>query len=584
MSKLILVCNRDSSIPDFTSKAQTLFKRLLPPDIQPHPPLISNSQNLHWAILNPSPVLTYHEDSVCLGTIFDRDAFWWQQGQSIPDGNFAIFRNTDTAIEVVTDMLGTRTVWYYFDHEQLIISTSQRSIVYFLGSYEPNPEVQSWFLFSGNQGPELSWDKRIKYLPGNSRLFLDRDTWTLDVETYPLTLNPSDHVDTNFEEEYESALRDSLSKIKLNPENCAMLLSGGYDSRGLCYFLPEAQKMTGITWGKATAIYSKRTDPYIAIQIAKKLKMNFRFLNIKNSASEFEEMINRFLINGECRTDKISGYMDLFVTWKNIFESGFDGIIRGDHTFDYRKSSSEFETRYIYSLILWEDYKGMELLKPFGLAKQVIPEKLKQQPGESFSNWGGRLDRMFYIPVIQAALADLKLGYVENINPYINKSLIERLGALPEKVHIDKQVLKKIIGSVNPDIPFATSQGLTEEKSFIKQPKVIRYIQESLMNNHSTGSFPQEMKAMIVEEIKRSMPKSYGFEYGFLFKIKKAIQYYIPTNFKNSIKKPKSHLNADFPRLGFRIVLIEKMHELLLEDASIINKNFVDQPNHESSI
>ncbi|MDX2245504.1 MAG: hypothetical protein SF052_01910 [Bacteroidia bacterium] len=564
MAKLIQICTRSTEIKGFETKVKTLFNRLLPSDISPRPPLIRSSDHLYIGILNPSPTLTFSGDSVCLGKMFAASDGWAIPGNETPDGNFALFRNTHTKTEVITDILGSRTVWYYFDEERLIVSTSQRCIVYFLESFEPNPEVYSWFISSGTLGPELSWDRRIRYLPGNSRLKLDRLNWKLEIETTPVNFTLGDYREADIPEIYENALRETLGNIHLNHDHWSLLLSGGYDSRGLCYFLPFTQDMKGISWGKPSSIRAKNTDPFIAAQIAQKQGIDFRFLPIKNSAGHFEEMISRFLINGEGRSDKISGYMDLFATWKSIFESNVYGLIRGDHTFDYRPSANAFETRYNYYLLTLNDYTGLKDWGKFNLPDQVIPEKFVQLRTESFAEWGGRLDRMFYFPMIQAALADLKLGYVEKTNPYINRRLMDIQGSLPVNAHLGKAVFKDIIRKKYPEIPFATTQALTTEENFTTQPKVARYICENLRNPDSTSVFSSQMKNLIADSITQSLEKS---SFDFFQKIKKTLKKRIPNSLKKSIKKPFYKTEPDFPLIGFRIVLIEKMHQLLCEDA-----------------
>ena len=98
--------------------------------------------------------------------------------------SYALFRRDENTVELVSDIVSSRTIWYVQTEKCITASTSQRAIVFFLQDFKPNKAVFSWMLSSGTVGPGLSWDSRIQCLSGNSLLFLGRSSWKLTIEKY----------------------------------------------------------------------------------------------------------------------------------------------------------------------------------------------------------------------------------------------------------------------------------------------------------------------------------------------------------------------------------------------------------------
>ena len=95
--------------------------------------------------------------SVCLGQVFSYSGHWDEPHSAAPDGSYAICRANDRSVELLTDFVGSRTLWYYFDDNLLLASSSQRALVTLLGSFELNREAIPWLLSSGCLGPEAAW-------------------------------------------------------------------------------------------------------------------------------------------------------------------------------------------------------------------------------------------------------------------------------------------------------------------------------------------------------------------------------------------------------------------------------------------
>lgn len=96
------------------------------------------------------------------------------------DGSYALFREDSSIAKVVSDPAALRTIWYYFDEQNLISSTSQLAVVRFLGNFEFNHDTVSCMHSSGKLGPSLSWDKRLLKINSYCSIILNKKEWALE--------------------------------------------------------------------------------------------------------------------------------------------------------------------------------------------------------------------------------------------------------------------------------------------------------------------------------------------------------------------------------------------------------------------
>src|SRR5690606_17398986 len=151
----------------------------------------------------------------------------------IYDGSYAIFRENEYKIELLTDSVASRTIWYYEDKEVFVASNSQLAIIYFLKNFESNRDVIPWMLSTGSLGPFLSWDKRIKALKPQSKLVFDKKKWGYTIQEQKIKFDDSVNKDVQskvLEQELESRIDLSIQSLSID-DKIALPLSGGYDSR-----------------------------------------------------------------------------------------------------------------------------------------------------------------------------------------------------------------------------------------------------------------------------------------------------------------------------------------------------------------
>jgi len=134
---------------------------LCPDNLKPAQPSIATDLKGLWlGVFNSAEERSIHECSAYAGWLAQPKSRWWTIGEPAPSGSYAVFRGGRSAVEVLADHAGSRTIWTAMTDKIFIASTTQRAIPYFLRSFEPNPEVQAWMLSSGTLGPKGGWDRR----------------------------------------------------------------------------------------------------------------------------------------------------------------------------------------------------------------------------------------------------------------------------------------------------------------------------------------------------------------------------------------------------------------------------------------
>ncbi len=177
MSKIISVHFKKAPKEDIEQKLFLICQKLEPDNIQANKPLVEQNQNDFLGIMNPVDALQVEGNSVLFGQIQSSKIPWHEPRAQIPQGSYGLFRNSLAFTEMVTDACASRTIWYYFDDDVFVSATTQRAIILFLGSFEFNEQAIPWILSTGSLGPGISWDKRIKQLPPDSSIILDKKKW-----------------------------------------------------------------------------------------------------------------------------------------------------------------------------------------------------------------------------------------------------------------------------------------------------------------------------------------------------------------------------------------------------------------------
>jgi len=268
-----------------------------------------------------------------MGRLFGPKHDWWSPGAEAPDGSYALFRSNETTVELLTDIVASRTIWYVRTEKLFIASTSQRAIVFFLQDFEPNRAACSWMLSSGDLGPGLSWDHRIQCLKGNARLTLDRSSWRVKVVREAIDFTPKHLSEKEHEQGLRQAIEDTFEHLDLDLDKWVLPLSGGRDSREILLNIKNRENLKTVTWGLRSALSDSESDASVARLLANHFGLEHEYFETDISDEPAERVLDRFIVAGEGRIDHVSGYMDGFAIWKHLHERPCEGIIRGDQAF-----------------------------------------------------------------------------------------------------------------------------------------------------------------------------------------------------------------------------------------------------------
>ena len=568
MSKLIYVCTRNTK--DCSRLVQTITSAcaaISPDNITPRSAKIVENGGIAFGLTNPSVTVRINGHSIVLGHTDDPSDRWSIAGSEVPDGNFAMFRADKNSVELISDIVGSRTIWYYKDERIFIASTSQRAIVLILGSYQFDDRVVPWMLSTGMLGPSFSWDRRVTCVPVDSLVRLSRSNWTLSTSSKPINFGCIDLPDSRHEELLENAFEETFGAVNIDFSTWVLPLSGGYDSRAiLCYLLKNRvseKKLRCVTWGLRSSLAEKGTDAYVAKTLASRLNVPHFFYHTDMSMDSVKTIVDRFLLNGEGRIDHLAGYMDGFQIWKTLFEDGVHGVIRGDEGFGRAPVSSPNAVLRLVGLERCSDFSNLRSCKAFELPDQGIPSHLQKMNGESLSTWRDRLYHGYRIPVYLAALSDLKLSYVEQMNPLLSRKILTIFRCLPDRLRTDKSLFKRIVTRIGPKVEIASAGANAPADKILRHRGIVEVLRSEIDSERAKSLVPSGLIRQVIQNLQISDGPATPHRYSFRSKFKELVPVFAKEFLREKMVVPSLDSNV----LAFRIYLISQMNAVLSADA-----------------
>ena len=123
MAKAVYVCmRRDGSGGPIVRTHQAMGARLAPDNITVQEPRVIQDGRIAAVIFSPVPPVVVDGSSVCLGFLTAGCDRWREPMTGSPEGAFAVFRSDERYVEAITDVVASRTVWYYVDDEMFAAS------------------------------------------------------------------------------------------------------------------------------------------------------------------------------------------------------------------------------------------------------------------------------------------------------------------------------------------------------------------------------------------------------------------------------------------------------------------------------
>ena len=561
MAKVVFVCLRDPSTSGVAATAVAeACRRLLPDNLASVPPQVLESQGIVIGVSNPTPLLPLHRRAVLAGTLVDGGS--WQACRSgRPEGSYALVRADDGCVEAVTDALASRSLWYALTDDAFIVSTSQRAITCLLGDFRANPDVIPWVLASGNLGPGLAWDRRVGNVPASSILSLDRRSWRLTLAHHPYRPKAPSAADPA--ERLRNEMARTFGALDVSDPRWAITLSGGVDCRAILCSLPRPQGLRSVTWGLPAALADPTNDAYLARELAAHFGLRHDFHPLELSNEPVERVLARFIACGEGRIDHISGYADGFQLWQKLVGSGVQGILRGDEAFGRDAVFSTWQARCLNEMHFWSDFSGLPTLESLGLPQQSIPWDLLRNDSETAPEWCDRSYREYRVPVVIAALSDLKLAYVEQANPLLSDGLVYLAANLPPRLRRSKRLFERHAISISPNVPFATNIAIPEGTSLLKSPRFVELLRDSL-----EGSLEPEVPTDLAALARRGLvTASSGGQVRRRRALPPALRRLysgISTRLR-AVAPPRARLDPN--RLAFRVLMLSRALRQFRDDA-----------------
>lgn len=564
MSKLLYIVYRKPNKNSFDKDKKLLEiieKRIIPDNIVPNKVKLVETDNSLCGLFNPVSTIPIKDSSICLG--YSPDISWSEfdkRGDSI-EGSFAIIRNSESSLQIVSDMFASRTMWWYMNDDVFLASTSQRAIVMYLGTFSFDDNVIPWMLSSGTLGPGFSYDKKIKMLKPNTIISFNKKEWVLKIDTKEIKLENKYKTTKQAKKKLHESLEKTFEKLNLDTSKFVLPLSGGYDSRGILLLLKSKTGLKTITWGTKESREIKENDAFIAKQLANKYNVENIFFESFVSVISINEVLNRYLICSEGRIDNIGGYLDGMEMWKSFFEKGYETIIRGEEFLGLYNVKNIYEARINEGLSYLSDYYNIDKNIISKLPKQCINYK----ETKNAYLYKGILAVNNEHPIIFGALNDIKLAYTEVFSPLLSCSIINTIKEMyDEKIVGDKKIFKQIVDKLCPAIPIA-KQGANKplEEIFITQEmreEFFKTFEFAITNQTIDEDLVRYTKSKI--NLKRKIAKKMTSPKGILKKI-------LPRFIIEIVKLAVNKKEMDWNIFAFRLYIIVRMKELFEEDSKI---------------
>ncbi|MER8762905.1 hypothetical protein [Mesorhizobium sp. M0968] len=413
--------------------------------------------------------LVGHEDrAFCFGILLRDQKEWAKVGSNTPEGAYALVRYDDETIELVTDMVASRAIWYAVTDDKFIVSTSQFAVIRSLPDLQFDQTTLAWYLAAGTLGPYRSWDARVQMLKPDSVLRFDRHAWRHTVQTGNVEFCEARSSEAATTKDLEGTIDASFSQVRLDEKSWHISLSGGYDSR-LNLLKIGPTKLQCFSHGRRDALSDPVGDAAVAKSIAIAVGAKFEFLPFDLSDYSPSVLLTSLLHASDGRVSNFTGVLDNLDSFRKLSAEGVRGIVRGDECFGWLETTTEEDVRRGVGLALLSDFYAPAQIAEWGLTCPELPVEWQRRPAESRENWRDRLYQGYRLPLVLAPLSDIVLNFMEVANPLLTHPIIRMVRRLPPNLRTAKKSIKHISLKLKPRIPYATNGSLPPYSEYWSQ-------------------------------------------------------------------------------------------------------------------
>jgi hypothetical protein len=401
---------------------------------------------------------------------------------------------------------------------------------------------------------------------------LDKKAWSITTNTNPIEVPRLELSDSEHEERIRAAIEDVFETIGIDLSTWVLPLSGGYDSRSMLWLMlkhgADPAAVRTITWGPAASQYEEGNEPAVAREVAEALGVSNTFYPMDLSDEPMQTVLDRFILLGEGRTDRLSGYMDGFRIWKTLYEEGVEGSIRGDEAFGVSvQLVTQGMIRRRVGCSLCSDFANLkDKIQDYGLAPQEFPERLLQKENESLDTWRDRVYRQYRVPIILSSLTDLKLPYGEVMCPFFSRRIVDKARQLPDHLRNKKTLYRKIASTLSPEVGYATLGATPRPQWVVMQESIKDLMVEELSSTRARALFPDGFAEQVLQEMERG--RQANAAPSAVNPLRAAVRRLIPKQTRRTVRETVSLPSVDPHRVAFRVYLISRMNALLNADTT----------------
>jgi hypothetical protein len=234
---------------------------------------------------------------------------------------------------------------------------------------------------------------------------------------------------------------------------------------------------------------------------------------------------------------------------------------------------TEFGVRRYVNCLLLKDFTNLPARLVGDLPEQALPERLERRDGEPILRWRDRLYYNFRMPYVMAALNDLKCSYVEVVNPFLSRGIVDFVRTVPDSLRLGRKPFMDIVKGMGPDLPYAVRSAIDTPANIFSSPELVGLVVGELESTDGPSLPPsllEHIKAHI--RIQRadgpSRPETHP-------------KYLLPTWIRETLgaitRRPRGLFRDRFRRpaldpniLAFRAFVICRMHRMLKDDADCL--------------
>jgi hypothetical protein len=171
-----------------------------------------------------------------------------------------------------------------------------------------------------------------------------------------------------------------------------------------------------------------------------------------------------------------------------------------------------------------------------------------------------------------AALADLKLPYVEQMNPLLSRKTLTVFRCFPDHLRTGKSLFKKIVTKIGPDVEIANADATASPKSILRQRGIVEILRGELDSERVRALVPSGLIMQVMQNLQVSDGSAVRQRDTFKSHFRK----FVPAFAKDFLREKGVVPSVDSNRLAFRIYLISQMNAVLSEAAQSCRRSFTD--------